>query len=307
MEIKKLISQNPEIIEIGSGKYGTVFRFKRKQKIINRILFKKEKDHYFVIKQIIIKNNHNNVKNEIMIHKFCYENNKLIFLKIYDGWIEFNNYSINNKFNENIYIAYFMLDYMNRKDFMSYLLNNSNRLLIKREKINIETTLFIIIYSIYYLHNILNIYHGDLTLSNIFINKINTQKIKFKYNDKNLLLNTNGFEVKVGDFSITNKIRTECKYIKRDYIILEQLYNKSHLWFLMTDEITFKLIKHFLKKYIIDIFTKDPLFYINYNQFWNKKSNIINEKILYYKYPQILLDEYVKLYNKIVHLKLNAG
>lgn len=246
------------------------------------------------------------IKEEYEYHKKCYDSNPNIFIKIYDFWMEETKRGILNDYLYPRSLGLFVLEYMNSlslKEYFDNYLNNSldsdETEVYNTQKINISSLIFTILYIINYLHNELNICHGDISTNNIFINYVGehyTEQL-LEYNNKQYRIPTNGFHIKIGDFSVTDKISfKKTIYIKRDYIVLCNMYILKQNWKYLTDINTFHEILNFIEENIIEYFGKDKHFYTNNKKFWNCKSKYIDESVLYYIYPKQLLNKYIELY-----------
>jgi len=292
---------------LGEGKYGSVYKLHFKHKnLISRLKCSFCSKYYnknIAIKQIILDNDADSTEDlevESFIHKKCYSNNPDFFLQVYDFWIENSKYSLTKDYAISKNMGFFTLEYMNQNNLNCYLkkINNPNHTYDRF--LNIQASVLFIIYIIDFLHNNLNICHGDISWNNVFIhdtgNPYMIQEVSIQ--GKLYQIPTNGFVIKIGDFSVTENIDyPNNKFIKRDYIVLDQLYVNYVYWRNLTDYNTGRVIKKFLKRELSDLFYQDPQYKYDYEKFWNRESEFIDEANLYYQKPTNMLTKYIELFD----------
>jgi len=304
MRIHAITNHCNEITNIGEGSYGKVYKLCLKnQSLVHRIncsFCRKYHRKEIVAKEVITREYYDEkeINSEYEIHKTCYSGNPNFFIKIYDFWIEETKRSLINDFLRPQKVGIFILEYMNQRNLREYFTAYSEGVIT--HKLNISSVIFIIIYLIHYLHNELNICHGDISVHNIFINYIGENYVNqlVEFDGKQYKIPTNGFEIKLGDFSVAEymKPHNRSTFIKRDYIGLCNIYGLRNRWINFTNYNTYSELIKFIDSTINYYFSEDLLFHSNNKKFWNNTSLYIDEKVLYYSFPKKLLERYIRLF-----------
>ena len=185
--------------------------------------------------------------------------------------------------------------------------NNLNHFLTSENDIETEYRMrfplvngfYLIIYIIYYLHNILNICHGDISWNNIFVSYQNSDTKVYLKNYNNKFINLSGFTIKIGDFGISEKIKDDLSnnLIKRDYIIFEHLNQNYLSWKNIVSFDKSTKILDFINNYILSYIYNGVLdlnLENNNLKLWNVLDSDRNDTDIYfYKLPEIMLKEYL--------------
>jgi serine/threonine protein kinase len=185
----------------------------------------------------------------------------------------------------------------------------------ERPYINIIGALFILLNLVYILHYEFNITHGDLRDRNIFL--------RYHYpewkqlctggylKNNTLLIDTSGWEIKIGDFGLADNIRIgEGSFIIRDYEFLDNIYCSRNKWRHTCGGTEFNNIITFIKnEFLQDIYNrinkyrKDGQSIIDARHtFWFNKHRILQHSIFIHELPQRLIIKISELLPNSSHI-----
>lgn len=299
------------LVYLNKGSYGIVMRT-----ILD--------SHIVVVKQFriqLFEDKTNSYECEVSFTNMAYNMNDDIFIKIIKNEISAINLAKNINKNipifDRIYMndfGYIYMEWMEHGDLFNFLVKEH-----KTFDFDITGILGCYLNGLYILHNKLNIIHGDLSPLNILVRYVDPNyKQKIIYDDKEYLINTNGYNFKISDFGLTeylnktkyNKTKNNkthdiyINHIYRDYLLLFflQFYKKKFSNYYIFSNIidtTVDTIKDDLflnygltekyNKHFIEIYT-----FTSVCHFMDSYMEIdFNNKLLF-DIPKILLNEFIE-------------
>jgi serine/threonine protein kinase len=265
---------------------------------------------------------------ECKYHELAYKYMPDLIVKLYDSWIEKYMISPADTLLETRYgiqetkrlpathipddyidYGYCVLEYMNYKDlYLNYTLSRSIE--PWQKPINMVGLVLICVVLIYNLHCKLHICHGDIRDTNIFLSYIGPEYMQSVYIElpdvkHKLLVDTGGFHVKLGDFSLADELISNTKsFIFRDYEILDNIYQLRANWqWMVPDILQYNKLLNFLRiEFIHPINERMVLSNISIENpkqrrdFWYTRHYISENSIYLYKYPAELLVKYLNVF-----------
>ena len=308
--VNNIIEHCKSIKEIGKGNYGKVYLISLKRasawcKYYCNFCHKYYKKKEIAIKETPTKEDttENDIIQEYKCHKYCSDNNSELFINITDFWIEKGIKGLINDYPSPRTNGYFIIEYMNFINLNHFLTSENDIEKEYRIRFPLVNGIFLIIYIIYYLHNVLNMCHGDISWDNIFISYQNSNTKVHLQNYNNKFINLRGFTIKIGDFGISERIKDDLSnnLIKRDYIIFDHLKINYSSWKNIVSFDKSKKILDYMNNYIlsyIDNGVLDLNVENNYFKLWNiLNSNQSDTDIYFHKLPEIMLKEYLNKFN----------
>ena len=291
-----------------------------------------KKSDFMVIKEIQFtdKYDKHDFALECKYHKNAYSYMPDLIVKLYDSYTY--NYTINHDdilheakyglqetkpvpanpalpiLEGQVQYGYLLLEYMNYKDlYLNYVLGKKTDKWL--HAINMKGLILICLVLIYNLHCKLNMCHGDIRDTNIFLRYIGPEyKQKLTIHIPNhdaitLSVDTGGFHIKLGDFGLADKLVSDTKsFIFRDYEILDNIYQNRNNWrWMVPDVIEYDKLIQFLRVEFIYIINERMVFnnisienIKNRREFWFIKHQVSNHSMFLYKYPERLLIKYIE-------------
>jgi serine/threonine protein kinase len=178
-----------------------------------------------------------------------------------------------------------------------------------RPYINMLGLLFILTNLVYILHYEFCVTHGDLRDRNIFLRYHNPDWKQpctggFLQNEL-VLINTGGWEIKLGDFGLADTIRDgEGTFIIRDYEFLDNIYCLRNKWRHTCNGTEFNNIIGFIKReFLSDIYERINKYRREgqsitdaRHTFWFNKHRVSPNSIFVYELPQRLIAKLSELF-----------
>jgi serine/threonine protein kinase len=168
--------------------------------------------------------------------------------------------------------------------------------------INILGVIFILINLVYILHHEFGVTHGDLRDRNIFLRYHSPdwqQSCTGGFlQDKLVLINTGGWEIKLGDFGLADTFNEgEGSFIIRDYEFLDNIYCLRNKWRHTCNSTIYNNIITFIKEeFLLDIYDRINKYRRDgqsitdaRHAFWFNKHRVSPNSIFVYELPQRLI------------------
>jgi len=298
MTISTILKHTKTLIKIGTGNYGIVYLINLKRdnvwcKYACDFCHKYYKFRDIAIKQTPTKDDttEDNMKTEFEFHKYCYQRNRIIYVPIYDFWIERSTRGLVNDYPIPKTNGFYVMEYMNHGSLVDYLKTGNYVPIIK--------FICMILYIIYYTHNELEICHGDISWENLFISHQNqTSCYKLSIDNRLVDINLSGFKIKLGDFGITENfnINLNNQLIKRDYIIFHQMNQNTDIWKHLLSENDYNKMIFFIRKNILKYLYKDDIINtLDHHTIWNTLQHLPfgNSNIYFKDLSKKILLEYI--------------
>jgi len=302
MTISTILKHTKTMTKIGTGNYGIVYLINLKRdnvwcKYSCNFCHRYSKYGDIAIKQTPTKDDttQEDMKNEYEFHKYCYQHNKKLYVSIYDFWIERSVRGLLNDYPIPKTNGFYVMEYMNCGSLVDYLKTGNY--------IHIIKFICMILYIIYYTHNVLEVCHGDISWENLFVSHKNTSNI-YKLsidNKKDIDINLSGFQIKLGDFGIAEKFNKNMnnQLIKRDYIIFHQMNQNTSIWKDLLSEIHYNKMLIFIRENILKyLYKDDSINYIDQHIMWNTLQHLPleNSNIYFKDLSKKILIEYIDFF-----------
>ena len=148
-------------------------------------------------------------------------------------------------------------------------------------------------------------FHGDFRDRNIFMQyKEPAWRQKVRHNGAEYMIDTGGYEIKLGDFGLTGDIIPgTSSFIMRDYEFIENIYCQRNIWDITISNPTFfsKIVEFLRKEFMLDFYQmiskyrkSGQTIKESRRNFWFSQHRLSKSSLYYYELPKELIRKYIE-------------